>query len=472
MKAFLQLKLNQQLTLTPQLQQSIRLLQLSTVDLRQEIQQAIDTNPMLELMDEKLESPPEAVTAYAEEQPITAADQQRGTDWQHNSDHVKANNQPGGQTMDWQNYHSVPASLQDHLLWQLNLSHLSDSDRLIGAVIIDAIDAKGYLTQELTDIQQALNGVSHETDYSLDEIAAVLHFIQQFDPPGVGADNLQQCLTLQLAQLAADTPYLSAAFTLVAEYLEQLAQADLAQLKRLTRLPAVTLAGAIKLIRSLNPYPGNSVVSQPAEYIVPDLLVKYTDQGWRVDLNSMLVPKLSLNPHYAALVRRADNDRDNLYMRNQLQQARWLIKSLQGRNQTLLQVAECIVERQQDFLACGEEAMKPLILYDVAQSIGIHESTVSRITRQKYICTPQGVFELKYFFSSQLTTDSGSGYSSIAVRALIKKLVTEENPAKPLSDAQIAAKLAGQGIQVARRTIAKYRQFLNILSSNARKRWG
>jgi RNA polymerase sigma-54 factor len=502
MKQSLSLKLGQQLTMTPQLQQAIRLLQLSTLDLRQEIQTALETNPMLELEDEfddfddgtgDSDSPEEV--DFGDDGPSDGGDDGDGEDagldelaadgeWdEHIPDDLPVDTQwddvfPSGSSSapaaddDWDRGARTGAedSLQDHLRWQLNLVPMSDVDRAIGLAIIDAIDPDGMLSVSVEELTEGLGTLDDGGAIEVDEVIAVLKRIQQFDPPGVAARNLGECLALQLRALPGQTPWLEAAQTLVAEHLEVLANRDFATLKRKLKLCEVDLAEVVALIVSLNPRPGSSIASESAEYIVPDVLVTRRKGRWHVELNAEAMPRLRINAGYASLIKRADSGRDNTYLKDNLQEARWFLKSLQSRNETLLKVATRIVEHQRGFLEYGEEAMKPLVLHDIAESVQMHESTISRVTNRKYMHTPRGIFELKYFFSSHVSTHSGGEVSSTAIRALIKKLTADENPRKPLSDNKIAAILAEQNINVARRTVAKYRESLSIPPSNERKR--
>jgi RNA polymerase sigma-54 factor len=516
MKQTLSLKLGQNLTMTPQLQQAIRLLQLSTLDLQQEIQTALESNPMLELeeesdpgADEGLErTEPEAATdqgdddsnseqlehngdtadddAFDVDSPSDAVGSSEDDDWdtsipedlpvdtQWDDIYQGAASSAGpGPDDDWDldSRNSASDSLQDHLLWQLNLIPMSEVDRAIAMAIIDAIDADGMLTVSLEDITETLGPFEDETfTVELDEVVAVLKRVQQFDPTGVGARDLGECLLLQLRQLAPSTPRLEQAKTLVAEHLDLLAGRDFAALKRKLKLSEAELTEVVQLIQSLNPRPGSSVAPETAEYVVPDVIVTRRNGRWHVELNAEATPRLRINDTYANLVKRADNSTDNTFLRDNLQEARWFLKSLQSRNETLLKVATRIVEHQRGFFEYGEEAMKPLVLHDIAESVEMHESTISRVTNRKYMHTPRGIFELKYFFSSHVSTHSGGEVSSTAIRALIRKLTAEENPRKPLSDNKIAAILAEQNIDVARRTVAKYRESLSIPPSNERKR--
>ncbi|HEY4731793.1 MAG TPA: RNA polymerase factor sigma-54, partial [Gammaproteobacteria bacterium] len=297
-----------------------------------------------------------------------------------------------------------------------------------------------------------------------------LHRIHNFDPVGVGARDLRECLLIQLQHLELETPWRERAQKLVSEYLPLLASRDYTQLMRRLKFTQDELREVISLVQSLNPRPGSLIASKPSEYIIPDVLVRKEKDTWRVELNTDAIPRIRINRDYAHLVKRADNSADNTYLRNHLQEARWFIKSLKSRNETLLKVATSIVERQRNFLEYGEEAMKALVLHDVAIAVGMHESTISRVTTQKYMHTPRGIFELKYFFSSHVSTEDGGECSATAIRALLKKLIAVENPAKPLSDSKLAQMLAEQGIKVARRTIAKYRESITIPSSSERKR--
>jgi len=501
MKQSLQLKLGQQLTMTPQLQQAIKLLQLSTLDLQQEIQSALDSNPMLEVGEdgEDGESPLPvadlstlgATTAPADSGPGSSGDDsgdaaELGGEWENtipddlpvdtrwddvyqtSSASGSGNNSSGEDSdFDFDARNSAAESLQDHLIWQLNLTRLSETDRLIATAIIDAIDNNGRLTQSPEEL---LEGMPEDADIELDEVMAVLHRIQQFDPPGVAGRDLRECLLIQLNQLSPDTAWLREAKVVVDRHIQLLGSRDYVQLQRRARLKENELREVLRLIQTLTPNPGEMIAGGTAEYVVPDVFVRKLSGRWTVELNPEIAPRLRINADYAALVRRADSSSDNTYLRDNLQEARWFLKSLQSRNETLLKVATKIVEHQRGFFEYGEEAMKPLVLHDIAEAVGMHESTISRVTTQKYMHTPRGIFELKYFFSSHVATESGGECSSTAIRALIKKLIAAENPRKPLSDSKITELLADQGIVVARRTIAKYREALIIPPSNERKR--
>lgn len=500
MKQSLQLKLGQQLTMTPQLQQAIRLLQLSTLDLQQEIQEALDSNPMLEV-----EEPQESadtdrgqtddnfqanqageLTGANKTSEDSSAGPEEVTDWNESIpselpvdtswDDVYQSSSSGSSTPfegddnDYDSRRASTESIYDHLTWQLNLTPMSDRDRILAMALIDAVEPSGMLSVTLEELYADLEG--NWEDLEFDELVAVQHRLQQFDPCGVASQNLSECLLVQLQQYAPDTPHLEAAKLIVKQYLPQLGSRDYRQLMRRTKLKEAELAQAIALIQSLTPRPGDQIASGDVEYVVPDVFVDKKEGRWVVELNPDIAPRLRINAGYASMVKRADSSSDNTFLKDNLQEARWFLKSLQSRNETLLKVASCIVEKQRGFLDYGAEAMKPLVLHDIAELVEMHESTISRVTTQKYMHTPQGIFELKYFFSSHVSTDSGGECSSTAIRALIKKLVASERPQKPLSDSKITALLAEEGIQVARRTIAKYRESLGIPPSNERKTLG
>ncbi|MFS0828446.1 RNA polymerase factor sigma-54 [Pseudomonas phoenicis] len=495
MKPSLVLKMGQQLTMTPQLQQAIRLLQLSTLDLQQEIQEALESNPMLERQEEgedfdnsdpmadNAESKPasEAHDTSFQETTSTVENLEEG-DWGERIPNelpvdtawediyqTSASSLPSNDDDEWDftTRTSVGESLQSHLLWQLNLVPMSDVDRMIAVTLIDSINPQGYLEDTVEEICE---GFDPELDIELDEVQAVLHRIQQFEPAGVGATSLGECLLLQLRQLPTNTPWMAQAQRLVSDFIDLLGSRDYSQLMRRMKLKEDELRQVIELVQSLNPRPGSQIESSEPEYVVPDVIVRKDNERWLVELNQEAVPRLRVNAQYAGFVRRADTSADNTFMRNQLQEARWFIKSLQSRNETLMKVATQIVEHQRGFLDLGDEAMKPLVLHDIAEAVGMHESTISRVTTQKYMHTPRGIYELKYFFSSHVSTAEGGECSSTAIRAIIKKLVAAENQKKPLSDSKIAGLLEAQGIQVARRTVAKYRESLGIAPSSERKR--
>ncbi len=487
--------MGQQLTMTPQLQQAIRLLQLSTLDLQQEIQEALESNPMLERQEDGDDfDNSDPMADNAESKPVAEAQDTSFQETTSNTETLEegewaeripnelpvdtawediyqtsASSLPSNDDDEWDftTRTSVGESLQSHLLWQLNLAPMSDTDRLIAVTLIDSINGQGYLEDTLEEI---CAGFDSELDIELDEVEAVLHRIQQFEPAGIGARSLGECLLLQLRQLPASTPWMSEAQRLVSDYIDLLGSRDYSQLMRRMKLKEDELRQVIELVQTLNPRPGSQIESSEPEYVVPDVIVRKDNERWLVELNQEAVPRLRVNPQYAGFVRRADTSADNTFMRNQLQEARWFIKSLQSRNETLMKVATQIVEHQRGFLDHGDEAMKPLVLHDIAEAVGMHESTISRVTTQKYMHTPRGIYELKYFFSSHVSTAEGGECSSTAIRAIIKKLVAAENQKKPLSDSKIAGLLEAQGIQVARRTVAKYRESLGIAPSSERKR--
>lgn len=483
MKPSLQLKLGQQLAMTPQLQQAIRLLQLSTLDLQQEIQEALDSNPLLEVEETSDEPSSEERSHNEDKEPTVEVaepevkdsseliekseisnDLEIDTTW---DDVYSANTGSTGIALDddtpvYQG--ETTQSLYDYLIWQLDLTPFSETDRTIALTLIDAIDDYGYLTLSTQDILESFDN----DEIEIEEIEAVRKRIQQFDPLGVASINLQDCLLLQLATYPEDTPWLAEAKLVLTNHIDQLGNRDYKLIIKETKLKEAELREVLKLIQQLDPRPGSRIASEHAEYVIPDVSV-FKDHGkWVVTINPDSIPRLKVNQQYAALGK--GSSPDSQYIRSNLQEAKWLIKSLESRNETLLKVAKCIVEHQRDFFEYGEEAMKPMVLNDVALAVDMHESTISRVTTQKYMHTPRGIFELKYFFSSHVSTDNGGECSSTAIRALIKKLVAAENSAKPLSDSKIAALLADQGIQVARRTIAKYRESLGIAPSSQRKR--
>jgi len=484
----IQLRLNQQLTMTPQLQQAIRLLQLSSVDLQIEIQTVLESNLMLERVEDAHESLSPADEALAMAAPDSAEPPAAGEEldtadttlsedrpldsgWEDGYDgYDGATSFSGGDDEPRNPYEQqadVSNSLHDHLIWQMELTPFSETDIAIATALIDAIDETGYLSLPLPEIHQ---GLPAELDIELDEVEAVLHRLQHFDPPGVAARTPAECLLLQLKQLPPDTPWLPQAQELVQYHLDLLAEHNFPLLIRRLKVSRESLQQIVLLILSLNPHPGDRLSATKPEYVVPDVFVHRHNNNWRVELNPDNAPRLRINSQYARLVRRADSSTDNLYLRNHLQEARWFLKSLRNRNQTLLRVASCIVERQREFLESGEEWMKPLVLRDIAEAMQMHESTISRVTTQKYMHTPRGIYEFKYFFSSHVGTSDGGECSSTAIRAMIRKLIADENPQKPLSDDMIAQCLSQKGIQVARRTVAKYREVMAIPSSTDRKR--
>ncbi len=474
LKSTLNLQLGQTLTMTPQLQQAIRLLQLSTLELQLEVQQALDSNPMLEVAED--DSADEAPDPEGEEkekapEPVVAETPAEGDTWE-DLYYSGGTGQQGGDVDDrdpFENQAGNEGGLHEHLLWQLHLSPLNETDRGIGAILIDSINADGYLETDLEDLQAILGG---DERVALDEMEAVLHWIQQCDPIGVGARDLRECLLIQLRQLSRDTPLRDAALRVIDTGMEHLARHDFRALQRSLGLDEGTLARAMELIRTLNPRPGSQISDQPPEYVTPDVYVRHggNGAGWRVDLNPEIAPRIRINSLYAGMVRQVTDTRDSTFMRNQLQEARWFLKSLHSRNETLLRVASAIVERQTGFLEQGDVAMQPLILRDIAEALGMHESTISRVTTQKYMHTPRGLFEFKYFFSSHVGTSDGGECSATAIRAMIRQLISEEPPHRPMSDSRLAQVLEDRGINVARRTVAKYREAMQLPPSSERRR--
>ena len=543
MKQSLSLKLGQQLKMTPQLQQAIRLLQLSALELEQEIQDNLDANPLLEVEDE-FNGDDSGDSSTASEAPADIADTPLGEvsgddisqslesgaefDDEYANDFAddRPDNLPSdyGEQMvaaelpdlamdgpgesdvsdqlqapltdeipvdsNWDDVYpqapsgtasendydvgtndSADETLESHLLWQLNLTPMAPSDRVIAMAIIDEITDDGLLGTTLEEICETL-ARSHEgsdAPPALEEIEEILQRVQQFDPIGVGARDLQECLLLQLEQLDETTPWLTEARDLVTTHLHVLGNKDFVTLVRQTHLSESQLSQVVALIRTLQPRPGAALFEETADYEVPDVLVRKDQGRWLVELNPETLPKVRINNTYASLIKSVPTGPDKDYLRDNLQEAKWFLKSLQTRHDTLLKVATKIVEVQQGFLEHGPMAMKPLILADIAEQVDLHESTISRVTNRKYLATPQGLFELKYFFSSHVGTSTGGQVSSTAIRALIRQVTADENPRKPLSDSKIAAILAEQNINVARRTVAKYRESLSIPPSNERK---
>ncbi len=480
--------------MTPQLQQAIRMLQLSTLELQMEIQQALDSNLMLEVSEESEEQEQTESLEQLESEAAAAesAESEVEQDFAEPERSLESESMPDELAVDsaWEDIYepSMTAgsssaadsgdrefeygdtsseSLREHLLWQLNMTQLLQTDMAIGEAIIDSINDDGFLSTSLEDLLTGL-----QVDYpemEMDEVEAVLHVIQNFDPPGVAARDLREGLLLQLRFLPAETPYLAEARDLLEKHFELLARRDYTQLKRVLKTDEEELTQITHLIQSLNPRPGGQISNSQPEYIAPDVFVRKIKGSWRVELNPEAAPRLRINHHYASLIKQM-NSTDSTTLKNHLQEARWFLKSLQSRNETLLRVSTSIVEHQRDFLEEGEMAMKPMVLHDIAEELGMHESTISRTTTRKYMHTPRGIFELKYFFSSHVGTAEGGECSSTAIRAMIKQLIAEEPPAKPLSDSKIVSTLSAQGINIARRTVAKYREAMAIPPSNERKR--
>ncbi|MES9929623.1 MAG: RNA polymerase factor sigma-54 [Candidatus Thiodiazotropha sp. 6PDIVS] len=492
MKQALQLRLGQHLTMTPQLQQAIRLLQLSALDLSQEVQEVLETNPMLEgeeefgqqtQKEESSQSGPDQAQESKEALSSNDINNEReiqtdssqitedlpvDSEWTDVYDSYLPPSSSGGESPD-QDYlvqRSGAITLHDHLVWQMTLTPFTEQDILIATNLIDSINEDGYFKGDLQEILVSLN----DEEATLEDVEAVLHRIQAFDPPGVGAQGAQDCLLIQLRQLPEATPYLDLAIKLCRDHFNLLSAQDQNQIVRRMKVDEDDLIAIMQLIRTLNPHPGTAIARSEPQYVTPDVFVSKRNNRWVVELNGEVTPKLRVNNDYASLIKRADQSDDNTFLKNHLQEARWFIKSLMSRNETILRVATKIVEYQRGFFEHGEEAMKPLVLRDIAEALEMHESTISRVTTQKYMHTPRGTLEFKYFFSSHVNTSAGGECSSTAIRALIKKLIAAENTSKPLSDNKIAAILSEQGIKVARRTVAKYRESMSIPPSNERKR--
>ncbi|KXO11249.1 RNA polymerase sigma-54 factor RpoN [Moritella sp. JT01] len=502
MKPSLQLRMSQSLAMTPQLQQAIRLLQLSTLELQLEIQEALDSNPLLEQEDPNTAQPNDAESsdehnpdnndAVIDASQIEVSDAlaseampdelPNDSNWDDvYTPQIQTHSSAGGSIdgLDQVYQGETSEGLYEHLMWQMELTPFSDTDHAIAVAIIDGIDDHGYLNQTCEDILSSVNSGHQELSDSssenseeqveLDEIEAVLKRIQHFDPIGVAARSLQECLLIQLQHLPKNTPWLTECQQIIQSHMDLLGNRDYRQLSRKTKLKEPQLKEIMQLIQSLEPRPGNVIDQTEGLYVIPDVLVKKKNNQWVVELNPDIVPRLKVNNEYSNLSTGNRNSSDGQFIRTHVQEAKWFIKSLESRNETLLKVTKSIVQRQIDFFEYGDEAMKPMVLNDIAEEVEMHESTISRVTTQKFMHTPRGIFELKFFFSSHVSTDNGGECSSTAIRALIKKLVAAENAIKPLSDSKIADLLADQGIKVARRTIAKYREALSIPPSNQRK---
>ncbi|MAF84016.1 MAG: RNA polymerase factor sigma-54 [Gammaproteobacteria bacterium] len=457
LKLSLNVKLGQQLTMTPQLQQAIRLLQMPVLELSTQIEQALAENVMLE-REEPAESAPEV-----EEPAVISGESDETNLWnEHAGSTARSDN--------WSDDSRRPEladrsdeTLREHLLWQLEMEHFSPREVVIGQSLVDSINEDGYLTESLDEIHQSLIGEAEFTDQ---EVAQTLTKVQALDPAGIGARDLAECIGIQLRLLDKQVPGRDAACRVAESYLDLVAEQDYSALQRQLSISAEELDMALALVRACHPRPGSAIQSSTAEYIIPDVYVRKQDGKWIVEVNRSIAPRLKVNQTYAEMLHSSGGHDD---LRTQLQEARWLVRSLEIRHDTVLKVAMSIVERQVDFLEHGEEAMKPMVLRDIADEIAMHESTVSRVTSNKYMHTTRGVFELKYFFSSQLAASDGSEQSSTAIRAKIRRLIGAENPQKPLSDSKIVTLLTEEGIKIARRTIAKYRESLKIPPSSERR---
>ena len=484
--------------MTPQLQQAIRLLQLSSMELSVEIQEALESNMMLELEDgsDDLDDAESDVNSReSEDAEFEQAHEVGGGDPGEAESQTTTEDIPDDLPVDteWEDiYDTLPTSgtappireasggdferasdagesLPEHLHWQLNLLPISDTDRVIAVAIIDALDGDGYLDISIEELCTTITA-NDEVKIEEDEVEAVLKLVQGLEPTGVAARDIRECLLLQLDHLPEHTNWLTEARRCCSDYMELLGARDFNQLMRKLKMSKQDLTEIIALIQSMNPRPGSQYNSEQPEYVIPDVFVYKKQERWKVELNPDTVPPLRVNPYYAQMIKHVDNSKDNSSLKAHLQEARWFIKSVQSRSETLLRVATAIVERQRAFLEHGEEAMKPLVLHDIAEVIEMHESTISRVTTRKYMHTPRGIYELKYFFSSHVSTTLGGEASSTAIRAVIKKMIAAENVEKPLSDNKIAILLSDQGVKVARRTVAKYREAMAIPPSNERKR--
>lgn len=474
-KQGLQIKLGQSLSMTPQLQQAIRLLQLSNLELQQEIQQALDSNPLLEeTVDADAATDETSLQAETTESESSieenlSSELEADTSWDETYDmstsDSKVNNSDNSNLLETLN--AEITGLKEHLLWQVNTSNLSIQDKIIAVAIIDSLDDKGFLTESEEDIFTSL---SHQLLIDTDEVTAVLHYIQHLDPLGVAAHNLQECLLIQLKQRYSDHDLYHKANQLLEKNLDLLEKRDYIKIKRVYQLSSKEYKQLISLLRSLNPNPGEIFDVKTADYIKPDVFISKTPSGqWTASLNQDNESKLRVNEYYKNMIPSAVNLSDKKYLKENLQSARWFIKALENRDSTILNVSNEIIKRQSAFLKYGDQAMKPMILKDIANDLGINESTISRVSTKKYMHTPHGIYELKYFFSSHVSTHTGGECSSTAIRAMIRELIKGENRQKPLSDKKLMDLLGKQGIDVARRTIAKYREGMIIPSSRERK---
>ncbi|HMT93561.1 RNA polymerase factor sigma-54 [uncultured Thiothrix sp.] len=491
----LDIRIGQTLSMTPQLQQAIRLLQLSSIELQEEIQQALEENPLLQLAED---------SGLTNDEPLT----ERSPNAEHSTDSTESlgdndlselgevdtpsnmdSDIPEDLNLDatWddvydtsigsnhdgdsdnqaflENQGSSSEDLQEHLLWQITLSQLSEIDKRIAVTIVQSLDEAGYLCESVEDILESL---IDELPIELDDVEMVLKYIQHLDPLGVGARDLRECMLIQLYKQPTNELQ-KLAVILVEKHLDLLEKRDYKEIQKRLKINQDTFEAMITLLRTLQPKPGNAFSANTTDYITPDVFVHKIRNAWVVSLNQRVTPELQINQMYADMIGQVKNSTDSHYLKNNLQQARWLIRSLESRNSTILNVAKAIVERQSAFMQYGEQAMKPLILRDIAEELEMHESTISRVTTNKYMYTPRGIFEFKYFFSSQLDTDTGSSCSSTAIRAMLKQLIAKEDARSPLSDSSLTQLLKDQGINVARRTVTKYREAMSIPSSHERK---
>lgn len=486
MKQSLQLKLSQQLTLTPQLQQSIKLLQLSTLDLNQEIEKFLQENPLLERADDFDEGSsvaPAETSVHSADNHLTEPQTEREQEQQseHENEHITdvASSEDWGdetnygaprsedEDHDQQMMVAAVPSLREHLEAQLRLTALDQRDLALVTLLIDTLDDDGFMTQPLEEIVDSL---PEELDVEVEELQVALRLLQTFEPAGIAARNLSESLLLQLGALDGDfdTQAIQLARRIVSSHLDLLAAKDYNRLKRVLQCGEAELRAAQEAIQRLNPRPGAQFGEAETRYVIADVVVRQIKGVWTASLNSAAMPRLRVNRMYADILSR-HRDSSGGQLSSQLQEAKWLIKNVQQRFSTILRVTQEIVDRQSRFFEHGEVAMRPLVLRDVADAVGLHESTISRVTTQKYMLTPRGIYELKYFFGSHVETDTGGECSAIAIRALIKQLIANEDQKKPLSDSTISEVLAKQGIVVARRTVAKYREAMQIPPVNQRK---
>ena len=485
-------------------------MQLSTLELRQELIEQLYNNPLLELDEEEdkreqvqdeqdlsldestlntennpidaqaltedlLNASNNLLASETQDTPDLSWDESGAADlpvegnWEDVYNPVTSGTAGGSGEIDLEQVYQVTESLQDHLRWQLNLTPFSEHDKQIGMTLIDSVDNNGFLTDDVLNITEHLR--TEEEPLNEAEIIAVLHRLQQFDPAGVFARDIQECLLIQINQLPSTTPFIAESRRLVLDFLNDLGSVDPIRLAKKTGYSLDQIRQAMLLIKNLNPRPGEALSNQSVDYIVPDAIVEKIDNIWRVRLNDANLPRLRINDSYSSLIKRSDDSQDNQYLKDNLSEARWFLRSLESRNETLMRVTMTIVELQKGFLEQGPIAMKPMVLADVANRLELHESTISRVTTTKYLATPQGIFELKYFFSSHVGTVGGGECSSTAVCAILKSMINAETPSKPLSDSKLTALLDEQGIRVARRTVAKYRESMGIASSSQRKRF-
>lgn len=456
MKPSLQLKLNQQLSMTPELQQAIRLLQLSSVELALEIKNTLESNLVLESLETEEETNTDPIGARFEESALWDAS--------FSISHKKAKAQTGAQPSDWILQKPAEMTLHQYLLWQMELARFSTRERTIAAALIDSISEEGYFLSSFPEVQETLPLKTNPS-----ELESILHRIQSFEPQGIGARTLAECLTLQLDALPAHTPWLTEAKLLVQKHLPILGAKDFRRLQKSLHLNQSALTEVVNLLTTLNPRPGHTIAPQKYDYITPDLLVYRKNGQMVLQLNESLLPKFRMHPQYASMIQSATLDTGLATFKQHLKEAKWLIKSLKTRNETLLKVAQSIFEAQESFFEHGDEAMQPLTLQDIARKVALHESTVSRITMHKTVLTPKGLYELKYFFSNGVPTPNAKIACSTAIRAIIRKCIQDESPSDPFSDHKIVRLLAEQGVQIARRTVTKYREAMRIPVSSKRK---